>query len=665
MDKLHVRDIIDSTTNELWNTLPKKFELTFDNGETIITRNKTSLLTSLYWDIIRHYSNITIIPKHHIDTYIKNEPYGSNTHRKLIESFYVDIVMAYNLSIPILRDDLDKLIFVVNNNAYNVLSTKLMAYMTSIDILDFIEISDNEKIVDLIKNSELDQTSVANTSEKILDVVLKDPSLDNNRLAKATRYKIVRDNQVIQCVGIRGYPTDVDSVMFKYPIMTGYVKGLKSLYDSMTESRLAAKSQLFATAPLSFSEYLSRRIQLLSMSVENIHYGDCGSQKYLDCFINEDVIDEFGFIIKPSILPLMEGKYYLDKETNSLKALSRHDKHLIGQWIKIRSPVAGCQHPDPHGICSVCYGDLSQNIPPNCNIGHLNASILGQIIAQLILSVKHFEKSADISYIKLDARSSKFFYIDKTRDKYYIKPEVLKEDYYVEISKDDLLNLNDILHVQDISYSDISRTSNISSVNFFNSYDSMEITVKIENRLGVLSPEFIDYIKRKKWIINNKYNYVFNISDWDTRKPFIILPKKHFNNVDLSKAIETIIKGSVTQLRKRNTEEATHKTLWTLFELVNSKLTVNFAIIETIMYASMVVDAEQKDTRLPKAYDRKGLGVLETTLTDRSLSGLLAYEGIAKELVNPSSFFPIHRENFIMDVYIDPYSVMRKHNKQT
>ncbi len=665
--RLHVRDILAMDANDVWGKLPKTFDLVFDNGEVVKSKDKTTIFTSYYWDVIRQYPNIEITPDNHLDHILANGDFGSGSHIRLLESFYKKIILAYQLLVPADRDNLNKLIFETNNRAYNELSTRLKLYVASIDILDFIDVATNPKIEKetdkYISNNKTSQSDIIELSENILKIIKTDKSLDNNRLALATRTKIVRANQVVQCVGLRGYPTDVNSAYFKEPIINGYVKGLHTLYESMTESRLASKSLLFATAPLQMSEYLSRRIQILSMSVERIHYTDCGSTKYLDAFITDDEYDEFGTRIVRSNLPLMEGVYYLDERDNQVKPIRATDKHLINKHIKIRSLISGCQHPDRHGVCQVCFGELAQNIQPGANVGHLAGSVLGRIISQLILSVKHYESSGDISYIKLNNRSSKFFSIDKERDKYYINEKVIKDGYSVEISKEALINLNDILNVHNLSFNDISRTSKVETVAFFNQNDYEELDIRVENRLGILSKEFIAYIKEKKWTVNQKFNYVFDISDWDSSKPFIILPKKHYNNTDLSNDIESLIKGNqITLMLKKKEDYATiiTNTLWDLFNLVNSKLTVNFSLIQTIVYASMILSDEHLDMRLPRANDHKEIGKLKNIIENRSLSGLFAYEKLKESLFTPEIYFPLWRENYPMDVYIDPQAVIKK-----
>ena len=658
---INVREVLASQTNNLWESLPDKCILAFDNGEKLETNKKHIIYTSYYWDILRHYPNIIITSKHFLTHHIQKKPYGSDTHRSLIESFYKDIIMSYNLITPLSRDSLNELIFQVNNNAYNELSTRLYEYMSSIDILDFIDATETPEIIKIVKDCDQTEEAVSRASNDIYKVLIHSPALDNNRLAKACRNQIVRINQVIQCIGIRGYNTDVESTIFEHPIMTGYVRGLHGLHDSMIESRSAAKALLFAKEPLKDSEYLSRKIQLLAMTLERVHYTDCGSQKYLDCFVQPEVKDEFGNVTDRGWFYVLQGVYFYDDSIKVVRPLTLEDNHLIGKWIKIRSPIAGCDHPDPQGVCSVCFGELSQNIQPGANIGHLTGSILGQIISQLILSTKHHEKSANASFIKLGKIAQQFFTTDAKRDKYYLNEGIKDKDFYIEIDKDELTNLNDIVQVENITYSDISRTSAIREVAFFNNSIREVIKVNINNRYGILSAQFIEYLKHKKWSINARYNYVFDISDWDFRQPFIILPKKQFNNSDLSNEIKQIIEGKVENLLKRNGKEAIIENLWELFRLINSQLTVNFSIIQTILYASTLVDPLNDDARLPKDSQEAGLGVLDRTMSSRSLGAFFAFQDTARQLIRPISFFELERQDSVMDVFLDPENTIKSY----
>jgi hypothetical protein len=591
------------------------------------------------------------LKEHHLDHHIRNRPFNAGSSRDILDAVYISIVKTYNLNTPHLRNDLDRLVFEVNNNAYNVL-IKLEKYMTSMDILDFIEVADYKPISDLCKEV-LSEDMATQISNKTLEIMRTDPNLSHNRLAKAVRNKIVKDEQVVQCVAIRGYTTDVDSTLFKYPVTHGYVKGLKTIYESLVESRLGAKALLFSEAPLQESEYLSRSIQLLAMSVERIHYEDCGSQRYMNYHIQDDQFDEYGNLVSKSNLSNLVGKYYLDEKEKKLKIIGPTDRHLLGKWVKLRT-VKNCIHPDPHGICSVCFGELSQNIQPGANIGHLCGSTLGQIISQLILSTKHHEKTKVVRHIQINKQLEYYFRTDSKMDKYYLRSKITEDEYYLEIPNTAAPDLNDIIDVDNVTFSDIARNTKIEYIALYNSNEYKEFTIKVDNMTGIFSKEFLDYMKKKRWVINDKGNYVIDLSEWNSSYPFIILAKKEFNNQELSKKMKEIIAGKAGGRHKRNSSVMATEALIELIDLINSKLTVNIAILEVIMYGAMVVNSETFDCRLPKGNSSHGLGVLLETISNRSMSGVFAYQGLAKNIITPKSYFPLHRENYIMDIFIEP-----------
>ena len=91
-------------------------------------------------------------------------------------------------------------------------------------------------------------------------VLMKDSILSNNNLARAARGRFVRMGQIVQCVGPRGYATDIDSYIFKEPILQGFAYGITDLRGSMQESRSAAKAIFWQGDPMAESEYFNRQL---------------------------------------------------------------------------------------------------------------------------------------------------------------------------------------------------------------------------------------------------------------------------------------------------------------------------------------------------------------------------------------------------------------------
>src|SRR5690606_21781358 len=137
----------------------------------------------------------------------------------------------------------------------NDLSYRCEAYVTSLDILDMIEVHEHPKVK--LANSTVAplQASIDKTY-KVIQNVLRDPKeLAHNAVAKIMKSGNANIGQINQCLGPRGFLTDIDGNIFKEPILVSYLKGLHSLHDSMIDSRLAAKSLTFSKKPLQQAEF--------------------------------------------------------------------------------------------------------------------------------------------------------------------------------------------------------------------------------------------------------------------------------------------------------------------------------------------------------------------------------------------------------------------------
>lgn len=659
MMNIHVRDIINATTDALWDDLPPQFILIDDFNEQRVTDNRKTIYTSYYWDIIRHYPKVKIKLSHHVDSILDQSPFGTKTHRKLIDSFYKDIVESYGLWHPEQRDHLNELIYKVNNNAYNELSVRLIAFVSSIDILDFIEVVDvpeiKEVLTDIPKTKEGIENCYAVTSKSLMT----SNELINNPLAKAARFGTASLNQILQCVAARGYNADVDGSIFPIPITNSYLAGMRSLYDSMVESRLAAKSLLFTKAPLEQTEYFARRLQIINMVLQNMHYEDCGSTKYLEWLVLGEGEDIGGNAKYGGDLKLMVGKYYLDEETNTIKEIKGNEKHLVGKVIKLRSVIAGCNHPDPVGICSVCYGSLAHNIPPGANVGHINAATLNKDASQNVLSTKHVEVSASNEAIVLDSVKFKYFKLNKTKDSYMLSKECLKAGYTLEIPRVSITSLKELIASDTVSLLDISRVVSIDEIAFTKN-DNMEVVYVAQNgRRAIFTKEFIGFLKKKGYGINARDNFVFDLKGWSYDLPVFHLPSKQSSNFDHVMLVSKLIEGTVEKGRNFKRDEGFALDAFRkLFYTINSRLNVRFSVLEAIFYSYMTKTANGMDMGLPKGDDPKLNAPASSVIKYRSLSAAMAYEYHRKIISSPSSFYKLGRQNHKMDVFLAPKEVM-------
>lgn len=537
MLKINVRKLIGFPIDVLWENLEGKFILIFDDGE-IETNHKEVLFSRYVWEYHIKYPNTPFLKSHHVKSVLTKGRLGTNTHLDLINNVIWDVFDTYNDGSErkvSLLDDLGKMAYDISNIMYNDLTVKLEEYVTSLDIVDFISITRNPVIKEAIDNMEANQDGINKVYETIEDQFKNNPQLIDNPVVKAVNSGIVNKLQTLQCVGPRGFLTDIDSNIFKDPIKASFTTGLRKLHDNMIESRSAAKALMFSESPLQQSEYFSRRQQIICQNVRNLHTGDCGSDKYLDWYVRDDRY-EGSTKISNCDLVTIQGKYYLDPDTNKLKVVRVSDRHLIGKTLKLRSVIAGCNHPDPYGICEVCYGETGLALPTNSNLGHAACVSMTADIGQSILSTKHYDGSSVVEGIVLDMNSKK--YLSAPSDgKFYYLSNNLKDCKVKLLFESKLANsLSDINLVDNIEKLSLSRISEFEKIELEvqnNKFiENVTLNVCVNDRRSSLTYDILKFIKEKGWNVGENNIVSIDMTGWDFKKPILELPMRHFNMSD-------------------------------------------------------------------------------------------------------------------------------------
>lgn len=654
MQQYSARKLVNESESFIVDGLPDRLTVLFEDGVSIETSKRKVLYSWHCWEIHRQYPNTPILNTHIVDSVLKGGNLNSSTHRNLLGVIYRDVVAAYKLYNNRNVEHLLGLVYQVTNSIHNYISKAAEENVTTIDIIDFIEVIEHPVIKQTNESIEPNNTSIGRAYTKILDVIKTDASLKDNSLAKAVRAGMVNANQVTQCVSVRGFMTEVDGTIMPTPIYSNFTKGMRSVYNYLAESRSAAKSYYFAEAPLEDSEYFARRLQLLCMTVERLHHEDCGSTQYIDWFVNPPKKNDKGVVVYPGDLKFMIGKYYLDETTKALKIITHDDPTLHGKTLKLRS-VLFCKHHDKHGVCEVCFGNLSRNVSRFANLGHVCCATMTQQTSQSVLSIKHYDASASGVGITLSPISSKYFTIDPKKTSYILKKELKDESVKITVNRDEAIGLTDILNVGSLDNININRVSSIDSIEIctidkthgeFRNF----VTVGQEGRTAILTKEFLEYLKVSRWNTDARNNFVFDLDEWNYDLPIMKLPEMEYSFADHSKQIASVIESSMKNITNRSTPQSAISTLMELFELVNSKLSVNLAALEVIIYATMVKDTESYD--MGRNSDGNVLGIADAIIKNRSLSTAYAYEDIFDTLIDPRSFFKLDRPDSPFDVAI-------------
>lgn len=658
MYRLKARDMLRYTTPELYDLLTGEFELEFDDG-VIQTNEIMTAFSSWAWKFHRQYPNTPLLTRHHVQTQLNGKRYSASTHLDLLGAALDDAYETYKATEPSgFRDRLAELLCRVRDDIYNDSTYRFEADVGSADIVNFIEILDQPEIVQY--KAERDATPAGiERAYKTIDEVLLDPNrLQHNPVALAYRSRLVRDGQIKQSIGPVGFRTDTDSMQFEYPVMRGFVEGLRSMYDSIIESRSASKALQFSKDNLRKAEYFSRKLQLACMNVRNLHHGDCGSTRYVLWKVSGPQHDEQGRQTYGGDLPLIVGKLYMDDD-GVLKAVKASDKHLIGKRIKMRS-VFHCAHPDPVGICSACFGELSLQVPEHSNIGHICCVTMTEPSSQSVLSVKHEDSSAVIEPVAIRLEDAKFLKPSRDRQSYILMDRLARLQPQLIVAAPDASSLSDILAVERIEDFNLSRISELEEVIIQyqegGQLHQHRAVVRQGGRKSMLTYAMLHHIRAKGWTHDANGNYVIDMGDWDYTKPILTLPLRHFNMSDHSKEIATLLQATKDQMEARDKDVTPTAFLEEFFTLVNNKLKVNIAPLEVILYSLMIVSAERCDYRLPKPWDydsqpdgKPGVGVYTELMANRSLAGMMAFQSQYGAIVSPESMVNTGRLPHLFD----------------
>lgn len=679
MKRINARVLLNYTTDQLWNSLIGEFQLVFDDGEIITTSYKRTIYSSYFWDFHRRYPKLKLLKTHHVDS-IAGKYFNSNTHIKLLKTIYWDCVDAYGLHTPQERDTMTKQVYEVTNHLYNDLSTRLSEHVLTLDILDFINLVEYPPIKEILSKVEETPESIEETYSGLLKVINKDDRIELNPIVRTVRYGTVKRNQILQCIGPRGYCTEIDSEVLNKPILRSFTQGMRTLYNLAVESRSAAKSYFFSEAPLQNSEYFARRLQLITINVERIHYCDCGSKKYLHWRVNGPVLDESGKVIKNSDLPNLVGKYYLmedDPDDAPLKVIKASDTHLHGKLIKIRDSIY-CQHPDPKGICEICFGEMAYNVPQRGNLGHNCAASVTKNISQSVLSTKHLDASAKSENIPLSPENRRFFITSKNKIFYILRKDLSKYKPVIKIDRSSHDGILDINKIDDIRSINITRISIIKHMTITlterdGSVTSYPLSFEYNKKSPSLTLDFLEYIKikygkdlvievdpdkNKKNNVKYKGSFVFDMSGWDYSKPILKYPEMEYNYSDYQTQIAAFIEGSGKKSKERESKDPT-QFLYELFDLVNSKQSINIAPLGVIVYSIMTRDCSNGQYAMARYSDQSKISTKRDIIHNRSLSAAYAFEHQIQVMTKPSSFYLSDRPGHLLDIFVKPAEVLQ------
>ena len=660
--KLKFEDLIRLKTD-----LPIQFE----DGSIIKVFHKELIISILLTKFLPEW-NIKILPDILVSNYYTNGYFSSSTYTKLYSVLYYRIIKEYlepnnlyNEYEYILKD-----MYKTINFFQNEFVSRIQDYNIGIEISDILPIALDEEIILSIKkvNEEPTQANIEKTY-KVLDRIIKEGKHKDNIMSLVYQSGMVNINQLRQLFGSRGFLTEINSKIFKQPMVNSFTLGFKNMYEALIESRAGAKALYMSTNAIRKSEQHAREFQLATMPVEEIVYTDCGNRDYIEFYVRPKEVDENGKVIWNGDLKNLVGSKYMN-ERGEWETITPDHKFLEGKTIKLRS-ILHCKLRNKKQICSACYGDLVYGLFKHSNLGHINVTNITRDISQSLLSTKHLLKSASASEIVLDSVASQFFTV-KGSDKLYIKPVYTGKKTIrtiLHIPQTQVLGLRGLetLNLLNINISKLSRIKGFTlEIRKGDKSEFYPIKIKNGNRGGYFTIEFLFYIKKHGFTIDENDDYAIDITDIDAKKiPIIKYERAEFDFNVLSAEFASLIskRKYVLQNGRRTSEFTAEVLVQKIFDLLNKKLNINIKKIETLVYGFTVFDLDKDNYDLGRNSKYLDVVGLKYAIDYRSIGGSFGWSRLLQKIFNPYLMVEENKPDHPMDVLFKPNEVVNYYNR--
>ncbi len=625
--------------------------LTFDDGVTKELTPGMVVINRFIFDLIRR-SNFKKVYKstYCITNNFVNGFFSSSTVNKSFESIMNDMIVYIGIDNPEIQTkslELYNIMYSIINDIYNILNVDFISGITSINIIDLLEIESDTRLQESIKLAKQRQTgkSIQDVHNVLDDILMNDKKYITNPLARLYIAGVVSKGQVKQLLGIRGFITEIDSTIFKKPVLNSFTSGLSNMYEMAIESRSAAFALTSSTDSIKQSEYLSRELQLAAMYLEHIVPGDCGTTELVNFYVTPPDQDYKGD------LPNLLGAYYKMKPSDPLKILTMKDTHIIGKNILLRN-VLKCKTPDKHSVCSVCFGGLSFNVPHKANLGHLTSTNMSQAASQALLSTKHIIGSAISSVVGLDEITNKVFEV--RGNGYAFKKDMFKYADNIKMlipqsQCNGLKEIRDIAILNKINFEKLSLISELTIVIEKNGEtEAYPCTILQGGKYGSLTKKLLTYVAKNGIKVDENDNVVLDITKFRSTATVIVLQEKEYSFYTLIKEIRSKIKTR-NILKGGKSSESPEALLSSLFMLVNRKLNINIANLSGLVYTYMAAELETGNFDLGRGSKDPQLISLINAIDRRSASASFGYNAITKKLFRPFMFTTENKPSHPLD----------------
>lgn len=544
---VHVKVLRNLTAEQVWQ-LRGRYDVTFDDNVTLPMGGRHIHLSWPYWAFSRLYD---FVPTPSTLAYQREDISTDKKHLGLLSKMFK---LAKNHGIPIAD-----IRYVLSEHgyaaAYNNSVENLIAYVTTVDIDTFRDIWRHprmEAVRELARKYpegyDEEGNDMVEEAYQQIELIFEDPAMSYNPAIMAVRDKTIKGDTILQAF-VRGKLSEIDSRVFSNQAWSGFFTGLTD-NDRIKESCSTSRSHLYNTDNIADAEYTSRKFQLIANVLMSFTRGDCGTTHYHRHTFTDKTSQKQTF-------NSMVGMYY------------KHEGHQDGPWLRfnegefkqvVNKPIIfrtamTCNLLHKQSICSVCMGDMVDNMSEDTAPGHLASTSISEKGSQGILSTKHLDFLRKVLQLVFTSTMERYITLYKHSS---IKAVRLQSKPIVGKWEDYELVIQDKIHSELIqigyrnSFSDLDETAlpDINGLTFVrldkegNVVDEESINVRM-GVCGNFSPDFLKhYLRNKDGLRMVGKSVHIPLTGWTPNRPLLVYTNRSESMAEFVSAMEAKIRSA-------------------------------------------------------------------------------------------------------------------------
>lgn len=634
----------------------EEFILVFDDGAELITNTYRTQVSRKLWLPHEEYKQLGIYKRHHIGNGPLSNGKIQDVQSAIVEDVHIEYgERGYN------REELWRAGYYSTNRLYNDSIVEYSEYIRGSSSFDFSDLYEYPPIKEARDTAIREATKIA--IEKAYDTVKlileRDPKLARNVIISDIRAGLLKMEQLLQILVVRGFNTDIDSHVYNKPILGNYFAGIHDPAEAIMESTLAAKAIIFTGAPLEQTEYGNRKMQFTSAQVDLLIMNDCGSRVMSDILITKGRFKG------------LDGLNYLDKQSGKFVPLRDSDTHLIDTVQSFRTPF-NCAWRHHNCVCRTCYGLLAYNVPYGANIGHIASTMTQSEISQQVLKVKHSEASAASDPINISEEERPYILPGAEPNVIRLNPRVEKKGIKMLLrsgARDGVINGSKLPILRRADVKDgmsAARFSQFRDVTFEIPSESKQpvryhVSVSRGARTAYLTEQFLKFFVNGNFKIHDDGFYHISLENWNFDNPVFELPNRHGSMKDFAAEVEGMIRSTrdssnrhLGRLKQLAAYDDPTEALLDLYETIAVKVPVHMTHVAIVMTSMMVSKDRFGDFRIPPLGEPTRFAKYDHVISGRSMGPFFAYQGGRKLLETIESYLVVDRPQHLLDPLLSP-----------